>query len=257
MFIILSFSYFIPLFFNVTKLLIKFIRENNKRKIVNTNSIMYTISLISPIALFLTYYFNACVAHNLYMTFYTYKNNYLKRLKKYYLGAISGILVVLFFSLIFNHNEHRTTIRFSLTYYNYHFIRVIYFFGLLAIIYIVSTIVYILNRRNDFFQSLKDETYETHKKTLIILFVKRHITFLCIFLVCYMPNNIILLIQTFSDYKICNNCESFCFLYYIMSISCSITFTLKMTEPYMQKYIKIVAYFVLRKKPLEIEVKFS
>jgi hypothetical protein len=86
------------------------------------------------------------------------------------------------------------------------------------------------------------------------LFIRRHIIFLILFLICYMPNNIILLVQTFSEYKICEDCGTYCFLYYIMSVSCSITFALKMTEPYMRKYFKIVAYFIFRKRQEEIEV---
>ena len=42
----------------------------------STNAIMYFISLLSPITLFMTYYFNACIAQNLETTFVAYKNNY-------------------------------------------------------------------------------------------------------------------------------------------------------------------------------------
>ena len=57
--------------------------ENNKRKMSFTKYVMWLISLLSPIGLFITYFFACCIAHNIYCTFHNYKNDFDIRLKKY------------------------------------------------------------------------------------------------------------------------------------------------------------------------------
>ena len=70
------------------------------------------MSLISPGSMFLNYYANACIAHNLYATFYEPEQTYSKRLKKYKLIGGVGFIILIAISYFFNHEEHLTTLRF-------------------------------------------------------------------------------------------------------------------------------------------------
>lgn len=213
---------------------------------------MYLMSLLSPISMFLTYYFNACIAHNLYVTFYTYKSNYEKRIKFYLCFAVIMIMLILTFSVISNNGVSNTTIRFTITYYTYNFLQVAYIIGLMVIIYIIFKVIYVLNRKEEFFSFLNGGSYEYQRRELIILFVRRHITFLVIFVVCYLPNNIIQVIQTFLPDKICVDCQGYSIFVYLMSLSCTFTFILKMTEPYMRKYLKTVFFYIFRSSSTQV-----
>ena len=50
--------------------------ENNKRKMPFIDQIIWFISLLSPIGLFITYIFACFIAHNLYCTFHNYRNDF-------------------------------------------------------------------------------------------------------------------------------------------------------------------------------------
>ena len=229
--------------------------ENNKRRIDKTTNIIYYQSILSPIAVFLNYFFNACISHNLFHTFFSYKSSFEKRIKMYKLIAVLGTIIILFFSIILNNNSHQNTLRFSFTYYTYIFIKFFYLMGLIFIIYIITNIFYILIKKEEFYSMIKDSVSvsgssekKEKKKALLELFVKRHIMMLIFFIIGFLPNNLILVIQTFLDYRICEDCGGYSFIIYLMSLSCTISFLLKMTEPYMMKYIFSILNFVLRKK---------
>ena len=70
--------------------------ENNKRKLELTKYIIFFISLLSPLGLFITYFFSGCIAQNLYCTFHNYKNDFDKRMQKYKIYALAGGIIVLF-----------------------------------------------------------------------------------------------------------------------------------------------------------------
>ena len=76
--------------------------ENNKRKRSLTKYAMWIISLISPIGLFITYFFACCIAHNLYCTFHNYKNDFDIRLKKYKLQWVFLFFYYHLFSININ-----------------------------------------------------------------------------------------------------------------------------------------------------------
>jgi hypothetical protein len=222
--------------------------ENHKRKLETTNIILKSFSLISPVCMFLTYYFNACVAHNLYSTFFQANSSKLeKRMKKYQIFAIILSVPIIIISFIFNDPPKLDII--AINYYPDSFLKYVYIIGLIILCLVLYQIFFIMSKKDKIYSYLVFDTYDHRKKELTSLLIRRHIYFIITFFICYAPNNIIGLIQSYSDTTFCaEKCymESFCIM--LMSSSCTISFCLKMSEPYMQKYIKIVLSFILRKK---------
>jgi hypothetical protein len=207
---------------------------------------MYLISLSSPMALFITYFFNACIAHNLFVTFYTYRNNFDQRMKIYKIIALVGGVITLILSVLFNNRKNLSNVQFTVSYYPFYFIALVYFLGGITVIYMIIKTAYVIRERGNFFSFLMNAEEDNSKNYLITLFVKRHLLFLLFFLIEFVPNNVILLLQIFMSYKICTYCSYYSICLYMMSLSCAISFTIKMTEPYMSKYIKIVFKSVFR-----------
>lgn len=112
------------------------------RKVTNLDTFTYFISLLSPLSLFLVYYFNICLAHNLFKTFFSYKNSYDKRMKLYKVFAFLISIVIFILSIVFNnHNDNKVLI---MGYYNIYFIAVFYTFGLVSIMYIVYIVLCVM-----------------------------------------------------------------------------------------------------------------
>jgi cytochrome c biogenesis factor len=78
--------------------------ENNNSKFSYTKYIIRVISILSPIGLYITYFFTFCIAQNLYCTFHYYKNDFEIRMQKYKTLAISMGIIVIIFSIILNKN---------------------------------------------------------------------------------------------------------------------------------------------------------
>jgi len=226
--------------------------ENHKRKIDRTLNIIYFQSLISPVAVFLNYFFNACISHNLYSTFFSFKSSFDKRMRMYKYLAIAGSVIVFCFSLVLNNNTHMSTLKFSFTYYTNSFLKAFYLLGFVFFVYILYNIFYVLIKKEEYYSMIK-ENFLTNKKgekkkDLIELFVRRHILMLVVFIIAFLPNNLIIIIQTFLSYKLCEDCSIYSVSLYFLSSSCTISFFLKFTEPYMMKYFYSIVNFILRKK---------
>ena len=58
-------------------------------------------AIISVPIIYSNNYFNSCIAHNIYETFYSYNKSFEKRKQKYLLCGILSILIVTFFSIEF------------------------------------------------------------------------------------------------------------------------------------------------------------
>lgn len=211
---------------------------------------MYIISLLSPVAIFIAYFFNACIAHNLYITFYAYKNTFNKRIYIYKIGALVGAIVVLIISVLLNNRVSDKNEIFTVRYYPFFFVAGLYFAGGVLVIYILFKTLYVIREKEQFMSLLnRDENSESEniRRQILYQFIKSHISFLITFLICYVPNNVVLLVQFFTPYKICFDCHNYSIFVYLMSLSCTFSFVLKMSEPYMQKYIKLIINFVFRK----------
>lgn len=181
------------------------------------------------------------------MLFYAYKNTYDKRIYVYKISALVGSVFIFILSLIFNKGSNVKSVQFTVSYYPFGFMAFFYFLCAVIIGYIIVKVVYVIKRGNDISFLLQGNMSE-YRKHLITLFVKRHISFLLFFIICYLPNNLILFLQIFMSYKICYDCQYFSAIIYLISLSGTISFMIKLSEPYMQKYFKNVYNFVFRKE---------
>ena len=114
-------------------------------------------------------------------------------------------------------------------------------------------------KKDDFFSHINtsfNSKKTEKKKDLMKLFVRRHIFLLISFIISFLPNNLIIVIQTFTEFKICGDCSNYGIIQYFLSLSCTMTFFMKMSEPYMMKYFHGVLNFVLRKKTEVKDKKF-
>ena len=162
-------------------------------------------------------------------------------------------ILIFFISLIFNNKTHFTTLQFSVSYYSNFYLGLFYFGGGCLCVYIITKIFYVQSRKQEFFSFL-NQGHSEQRKELIRQFVRKHILYLVFFLVCYFPNNIILIIQIFSKYKICNECQYYSVVIYLMSSSCLISFLIKLSEPYMKKYLQIVMVFVQKREIRKVKL---
>ena len=94
---------------------------------------------------------NACLAHNIYITFKDYKKSYSKRIIFYKYSALILCGVVLILTL-FNLNFikiSRNDENFTFLLYNKGFILIFYFSGFATICYILHKIYYIVMKNDD------------------------------------------------------------------------------------------------------------
>ena len=230
---------------NLLVLFLCFSFENNKRKTNKTENLIYYLSIISPCAVFISYFFNACLAHNLYQTFYAYKNSYDKRLAVYKLTALIVLIGIIIFSLLFNDNSVNQE-KFTKSYYKIYFLALFYILGAVLLIYVIQIIFYVMMRKDELFAY--EDVNDKRRNEILNIFVNRTIYYLVMFIISYAPNNILILIQIFSSKKICEECPGLSFTCYFASLSCTFSFCLKFTEPYMLKYFRLIRNFVIRKE---------
>ena len=227
--------------------------ENNKRKMSFTKYVMWIISLLSPIGLFITYFFACCIAHNLYCTFHNYKNDFDMRLQKYKIYALAMGIIIFFLSLVFNkHNSAMTNVKYSMAYFPSWLVVFLYFLGAYAMIYIIIKTIFVIKKKGSFlkfmFKNSQNER-DNFQHQIVALFISRHLLFCYVFIGLFVPNNFIIFLQTFNDTKICKNCSKYSFMIYLISLSCTVDFCIKITEPYMKKYISLLLMTFFRNKP--------
>jgi hypothetical protein len=227
--------------------------ENNKRKITLTKYVMWIISLLSPIGLFITYFFACCIAHNLYCTFHNYKNDFDIRSKKYKIYALTMGIFIFFASIIFNkHKTSMTNVKYSMEYYPPFLVIFLYLLGAIAMIYIVIKTIFVIKKKGSFlkfmFKNSQNEK-DSFQHQIIALFISRHLLFCYVFIGLFIPNNFVMLLQSFSTNKICTNCNNYSFMIYLISLSCTVDFCIKITEPYTKKYIRLLLTTFFKKQP--------
>lgn len=115
-----------------------------------SNALIYVFSYISPTALVLCYYFNACFTHNLYRTFFGHGTTFMKRCKTYKIGAIFVVpvsVLMTFFSI----KETIQTDYFIHSFYGKYFTLGLYVLGLFTFVYIWYRIHLVINRQYHYF----------------------------------------------------------------------------------------------------------
>ena len=230
--------------------------ENNKRKMAFINHIIWLISLLSPIGLFITYIFACFIAHNLYCYFHSYKDDFDNRIKMYRLySLILGIFVVLL-CIIFNQsNSSMNSVKYSMEFFPSWLVISLYLLGAYALIYIIIKVIFVIKKKGSFMQFMLNNTHSEndnfHHK-LVAIFISRHLLLCYFFIGLYIPNHFIVILQAFSKDKICTNCSGFSFSIYLISLSCTIDFCIKFSEPYMKKYISLLLITFSRKKEDDI-----
>jgi len=111
-----------------------------------TDNILYVVSFIGPIALAITYWFNYCLADNLYITFYWYKNTYPTRI--YFYKTVSYIIIVAIFVFSFMfHQSRRPGNLFLVDYYGDFYLGIFYLLGFIVNIFIIMKIYHIIYRK--------------------------------------------------------------------------------------------------------------
>ena len=233
--------------------------ENNKRKMPFINNIIWFLSLISPIGLFITYIFACFIAHNLYCTFHNYKNDFYIRINKYKIYCITiGTFVFLLCLFFQNSNSSVNSVKYNLAFYPSWLVISLYFLGAFAMIYIFIKTIFVIKKKGSFmkfmFKNIKSEK-DNLQHQVVAIFISRHLLFCYVFIGLYLPNHFIVLYQAFSKEKICNNCSGFSFSIYLISLSCTVDFCIKISEPYMKKYISLLFTTFFRKKNDELNEK--
>ena len=233
--------------------------ENNKRKMPFINNIIWFLSLISPIGLFITYIFACFIAHNLYCTFHNYKNDFYIRINKYKIYCITiGTFVFLLCLFFQNSNSSMNSVKYNLAFYPSWLVISLYFLGAFAMIYIFIKTIFVIKKKGSFmkfmFKNIKSEK-DNLQHQVVAIFISRHLLFCYVFIGLYLPNHFIVLYQAFSKEKICNNCSGFSFSIYLISLSCTVDFCIKISEPYMKKYISLLLTTFFRKKNDELNEK--
>jgi hypothetical protein len=82
------------------------------------------------------------------------------------------------------------------------------------------------------------------KREILNLFIRKQITFLTFFVLCYLPNNIIVLFEVVFKIRIAN--KDLSFVIYLLSLSCLISIIIKLTDPYSKKYFKNIYYLIFK-----------
>ena len=230
--------------------------ENNKRKMAFINHIIWLISLLSPIGLFITYIFACFIAHNLYCYFHSYKDDFDNRIKMYRLySLILGIFVVLLCIIFNKSNSSMNSVKYSMEFFPSWLVISLYLLGAYAMIYIIIKVIFVIKKKGSFMQFMLNNTHSEndnfHHK-LVAIFISRHLLLCYFFIGLYIPNHFIVILQAFSKEKICTNCSGFSFSIYLISLSCTIDFCIKFSEPYMKKYISLLLSTFSRKKEDDI-----
>jgi len=128
--------------------------------IYNTTSSEYVFqisSFLSPVCMVVCYYFNACFAQNLYLTFFP-QGDYRKRFKVYKYVGLSLIIISTIFSILLSSSSNANSsnvIMFS--YYQNWILIVLYSIGLVVLFYVALKLYYVFNRSYHYFRNFQNE----------------------------------------------------------------------------------------------------
>ena len=232
-------------------------------------------SFFIPSTLVCIYYFNACSAQNLYLTFYNIGVSYSKRYRLYKYIGWALALITLILCLILNQNQPVLLEVYSYNYYDQWFIMLVNILGLLVMVYTGFKLYYITQRDDNYltyFDSpdinksysklyINIVTVMNHisiRKRNIESLIKKKIINTVMFFVCFAPNNLIFLLQTMESNKICNfNCNYFSIFLYLLSLSCFFSIIIKTRDPYIKENIYLFLYRIFNIKPTQVKLIYN
>ena len=198
------------------------------------------ISIINPVFHFFIYFWNCCLVHNIYVTYYNYKKSLEKRIKFYkYQGVIYSLIVlfITFFNVQFEtKNILSQTFSFSKV-YNVNYITLYYLITLIFQAYMIYNIYYIFKKDTDILILSIDDTRNNTIKKLFKQLITRHLIFIIYFLIANLPMTICMIIRTIFNY---DNFESFYLNFFCMSLISLyglLIFGIKFTDPVMRQFL--------------------
>ena len=163
-------------------------------------------AIVSVPILYSCYYFNCCIAHNIYETYFSYNKSFEKREKKYYIYGVSSIILMIYLSFHFHESSslkeiERDEIHFTLKMFNQVFVCLFYLLTLVMMVYMCLKIILVLKGLKTYnfelystFISDSQESQENSRivlvKQLVTSFVKRNLLFTLSFVFGNAPNNI-------------------------------------------------------------------
>lgn len=234
-------------------------------------TITYYSSIISVPSVFLCYYFNCCIAHNIYETFFSLNKCFEKRRLKYITLSIFCIVISLFMAIIFYNNDVEENVvdyirskysnvssliskeeyLISVSYFKYYFtIKFIVLFNIIGIfmmIYILRKVYLVLKETwimKEYIVNIQED-----KKKLMLSFVNRNVFFIIFFLISFMPNNIMsLYICLFSTEDTFHSIQYWNQI--ILSFLLLLSFLVLSRDPCIGKYLKYYLLHILCKKDI-------
>ena len=229
-----------------------------------SNTIIHVSSIISVPTLFCCYFFNCCLAHNIYETFYSYNKSFIKRKIKYISYSIISTIILTLISIIsFNNNyiseiikTNKDTnniyeINFSTHLFNREFLCLYYILCFIMIIYMCNKLrkVYI-NKINLLTVNM---SIDQNKTKLIKAFVRRHTLYIVFFVVAFLPNNLIsLYVLFFNKHEMFIN-KKYTIRFFnsiLMSLILITSLIITAFDPCIKKFIKYMILHVFCNKDI-------
>lgn len=207
---------------------------------ISNNTLLKSLSLISPISMYLLHLFNAFIAQNLALTFVSYKNNYHKRIQFYKIFSLVTSLILLIIMIIFNNNGNSNNSP-SLLFYNNFLVSLFYFVLFINMLYVINRIKFIIVNKKQFDTSIFQNKIEEEA-------ISSFINFQTLLLILYVILNFpIIFIHIIGLYNTKHLEYNYYFLLYFPSASAIISLITKLNDPYIKKYLGLAFNIVTLK----------
>ena len=204
------------------------------------------IGIINPVFHFFLFFWNCCLVHNIYVTYYNYKKSLEKRVKFYkYQGVIYSLIVlfITFFNVQFEtKNILSQTFSFSKV-YNINYITLYYLITLIFQVYMIYNIYYIFKKDTDILILNIDDNRNNTIRKLFKQLINRHLFFIIYFLIANLPMSICMIIRTIFNYE---NFESFYLNFFCLSLISLyglLIFGIKLTDPVMREFLYNIIFW--------------
>ena len=207
---------------------------------------MIFFGIINPVLHFFLYFWNSCLVHNIYVTYYNYKKSLDKRIKFYKYQGIIYSLIVLFITFFNVHFESKNIMSktFSFTkVYNPNYLTLFYLIALIFQVFIIYNIYFIFKKDTDFLTLSIDDSRNIAIRRLFKQLIYRHLVFIIYFILSYFPMTICMIIRTIFNYE---NFESFYLNFFCLSLISlygTLIFCIKLTDPVMRGFLYNIIFW--------------